>query len=68
MKTILFGFYEISGEKCNEAADYVNEQESRMIQCGSANEYFDEDYEANMRRFREEAAEKFGVTFKFLLG
>lgn len=68
MKTILFGFYEISGEKCEEAADYVNEQESRMIQYGFANEYFSEDYEANMRKFRADAAEKFGVTFKFLLG
>ena len=68
MKSIFFGLYEISGEKCEEAADYINEQESRMIRSGFANEYFSEDYEANMRKFREDAAEKFGVTFKFIFG
>ena len=37
-----------------------------MISAGAANEYFSEDYHENMKRFKAEAAEKFGVTFKSL--
>ena len=58
--------YEIFGENAEAAADYINEQESRMISAGAANEYFSEDYHENMKRFKAEAAEKFGVTFKSL--
>lgn len=66
MKTILMDTYKILGENAEAAADYINDQESRMISAGAANEYFSEDYHKNMKRFKAEAAEKFGVTFKSL--
>ena len=66
MKTILMDTYKILGENAEAAADYINDQESRMISAGAANEYFSEDYYENMKRFKAEAAEKFGVTFKSL--
>lgn len=66
MKRILMDTYEIFGENAEAAADYINEQESRMISAGAANEYFSEDYHENMKRFKAEAAKKFGVTFKSL--
>ena len=66
MKTILMDTYKILGENAEAAADYINDQESRMISAGAANEYFSEDYHENMTRFKAEAAEKFGVTFKSL--
>lgn len=43
MKRILMDTYEIFGENAEAAADYINEQESRMISAGAANEYFSED-------------------------
>lgn len=58
--------YKILGENAEAAADYINDQESRMISAGAANEYFSEDYHENMKRFKTETAEKFGVTFKSL--
>lgn len=66
MKEILMDYYKIIGEKAEEAADYINNQESRMIQDGAANEHFSEDYHENMNRFKTEAAEKFGVTIEKL--
>lgn len=63
MKTILMDTYKIVGKNAEDAADYINDQESRMISVGAANEYFSEDYHENMNRFKAEAAEKFGVTF-----
>lgn len=66
MKRILMDTYEIFGKNAEAAADYINDQESRMISAGAANEYFSEDYHENMKRFKAEAAEKFGVTFKSL--
>ena len=52
MKRILMDTYEIFGENAEAAADYINEQESRMISAGAANEYFSEDYHENMKRFK----------------
>lgn len=66
MKTILMDTYKIMGENAEAAADYINDQESRMISIGAANEYFSEDYHENMNRFKAEATEKFGVTIKNL--
>lgn len=66
MKTILMDTYKILGENAEAAADYINDQESRMISAGAANKYFSEDYHENIKRFKAEAAEKFGVTFKSL--
>ena len=66
MKTIFMDAYKILGENAEAAADYINDQESRMISAGAANEYFSEDYHENMNRFKDEAAEKFGVTFENL--
>lgn len=66
MKTILMDTYKILGENAEAAADYINDQESRMISAGAANEYFSEDYHENIKRFKAKAAEKFGVTFKSL--
>lgn len=66
MKTILMDTYKIIGKNAEDAADYINDQESRMISAGAANEYFSEDYHENMNRFKAEAAEKFGVTFENL--
>lgn len=66
MKSIYMETYEIIGENAEAAADYINEQESRMISCGAGNAYFSEDYNDNMKRVKAEAAEKFGVTFKNL--
>lgn len=66
MKTILMDTYKILGENAEAAADYINEQESRMISVGAGNEYFSEDYYENMKRFKNEATEKFGVTFENL--
>ncbi len=66
MKTILMDAYKIVGKNAEDAADYINDQESRMISVGAANEYFSEDYHENMNRFKAEAAEKFGVTFENL--
>lgn len=64
MKTILMDTYYIIGENAEAAADYINEQESRMTSCGAANPYFDEDYSANLSRFKRDASEKFGVMYK----
>lgn len=36
MKRILMDTYEIFGENAEAAADYINEQESRMISAGAA--------------------------------
>ncbi len=66
MKTILMDTYKIVGKNAEDDADYINDQESRMISVGAANEYFSEDYHENMNRFKAEAAEKFGVTFENL--
>lgn len=66
MKTILMDTYKIVGKNAEDAADYINDQESRMISVGAANEYFSEDYHENMNRFKAEADEKFGVTFENL--
>lgn len=66
MKTILMDTYKIVGKNAEDAADYINDQESRMISVGAANEYFSEDYHENMNRFKAEDAEKFGVTFENL--
>lgn len=66
MKTILMNTYKIVGKNAEDAADYINDQESRMISVGAANEYFSEDYHENMNRFKAEAAKKFGVTFENL--
>lgn len=66
MKTILMDTYKILGENAEAAADYINDQESRMISAGAANEYFSEDYHENIKRFKAEDAEKFRVTFKSL--
>ena len=66
MKTIFMDAYKILGENAEAAADYINDQESRMISAGAANEYFSEDYHENKNRFKSEAAEKFGVTFENL--
>lgn len=66
MKTILMDTYKIMGENAEAAADYINDQESRMISVGAANEHFSEDYHENMNRFKAEATEKFGVTIENL--
>nr|DAE43872.1 MAG TPA: hypothetical protein [Caudoviricetes sp.] len=66
MKTILMDTYKIMGENAEAAADYINDQESRMISIGVANKYFSEDYHENMNRFKAEATEKFGVTIENL--
>lgn len=64
MKEIYMDTYRIIGENAQAAADYINDQESRMISAGAGNAYFSEDYEENMKSFKVAAAEKFGVTFK----
>ena len=66
MKTIFMDAYKILGENAEAAADYIKDQESRMISAGAASEYFSEDYHENMNRFKAEAAKKFGVTFENL--
>ena len=66
MKIILMDAYKILGENAEAAADYINDQESRMISVGATNEYFSEDYHENMNRFKAEAAKKFGVAFENL--
>lgn len=66
MKTVLMDTYKIIGENADAAADYINEQESRMISAGAGNAFFSEDYYANMKRFKDEAAEKFGVEIQSL--
>ena len=66
MKTILMDTYKILGENAEAAADYINNQESRMISAGAGNAYFSEDYRENMKRFKSEATERFGVTFENL--
>lgn len=64
MYTINMDDYIIIGQNAKQAADYINDQESRMISAGSANPYFEEDYYYNMERFKRTAAEKYGVTYK----
>ena len=66
MKTILMETYKIIGKNAESAADYINDQESRMISIGAANEHFNEDYHENMNRFKAEAAKKYGVTIEKL--
>lgn len=61
MTEILMDTYRITGENAKAAADYINEQESRMISVGAGNPYFSDDYFWNMERFKSVAAEKFGV-------
>ena len=58
MKTILMDTYKIVGKNAEDAADYINDQESRMISVGAANEYFSEDYHENMNRFKAERSEE----------
>lgn len=64
MKSILMDTYEIFGDNAEAAADYINEQESRMISCGAGNGYFSEDYVDNLNRFKRDAAEKFNVSYR----
>lgn len=64
MKEILMDTYSIIGANAEAAADYINNQESRMISAGASNAYFSDDYSANIERFKRDAAEKFGVTYK----
>lgn len=64
MKEILMDTYTIIGENAEAAADYINEQEASMISGGAGNPYFEDDYSANMERFKRAAAEKYGVTYK----
>lgn len=64
MKSIYMENYEIIGENAAAAADYINEQESRMTSIGAGNAYFSEDYRHNMKRFKAEAAKLFNVTYK----
>lgn len=66
MKEILMDTYKIIGEKAEEAADYINKQESRMIQVGEANRNFEEDYHENMKRFKENAVQKYKVKIEKL--
>lgn len=66
MTTIFMDTYKIIGENARAAADYINEQEARMIEWGAGNRYFEEDYYPNMERFKAEAAEKFGVVYERL--
>lgn len=66
MKTVLMDTYKIIGENADAAADYINGQESRMISAGAGNDYFSEDYYANMKRFKGDAAKKFGVEIQSL--
>lgn len=64
MKEIYMDGYRIIGENAQAAADYINEQESRMISAGAGNAYFSADYLANLKKFKSDAAEKYGVTYK----
>lgn len=64
MKSIYMETYEIIGENAVAAADYINEQEIRMIAGGAGNAYFSEDYRHNMKRFKEEAAKLFSVAYR----
>lgn len=66
MKTVFMETYKIIGENADAAADYINEQESCMISAGAGNDYFSEDYYANMKRFKGDAAKKFGVEIQSL--
>ena len=67
MKCILMDTYKIIGENAEAAADYINDQESRMIFAGAGNKYFCDDYVYNIQRFKDAATKKIGVTFKSLI-
>lgn len=64
MNEILMDTYRIIGDNAEAAADYINDQESRMISAGAGNPYFSEDYNDNLEHFKAAAAEKFGVIYK----
>lgn len=64
MKELWMDAYRIIGENAEAAADYINDQESRMISAGAGNAYFSDDYNCNIDRFKAEAAKKYGVTYK----
>lgn len=66
MKEVMMDMYVIVGENAEAAADYINEQESRMISAGAGNAYFEQDYAENINRFKAEAAKLYGVTYRYI--
>lgn len=64
MKKIYMEHYFILGERAEEAAEYIDAEESAMIHRGAANDYFSEDYLPNLSAIKEKAAELFNVTFE----
>ena len=63
MKKICMGDYYIIGEQAEEAADYINDQESAMFHRGAGNYYFAEDYFPVLKAIKAEAAKLFDVTY-----
>lgn len=63
MKKVYMEYYYVIGERAEEAAEYINAEESAMIHRGAANDYFVEDYLPNLAAIKEKAAEMFNVTY-----
>lgn len=64
MKKIYMEYYYILGERAEEAAEYINAEESAMIHRGAANDYFSEDYLSNLSAIKAKAADLFDVTYE----
>lgn len=64
MAKIYMENYYVIGERAEEAAEYIDAEESAMIHRGAANDYFAEDYLPNLAAIKEKAAELFGVTYE----
>ena len=64
MAKIYMENYYVIGERAEEAAEYIDAEESAMIHRGAANDYFAEDYLPNLKAIKAKAAELFGVTYE----
>lgn len=53
MAKIYMEYYYIIGERAEEAAEYIDAEESAMIHRGAANDYFAEDYLPNLNAIKE---------------
>lgn len=61
--SVSMGSYCVVGENARAAADYIDAQEARLLEVHGG-QFFD-NYEANMSKIRDEAAEQFGVSYRF---
>lgn len=64
MNSVIWEDYRISGERCREAADFLENFMQTMFPDPEDRLYMDENYFSMMAHKTAEAEEKFGVTFE----